>query len=57
MSVIAKLIIDGEEQAVLLPEGFEFNGDEVRINKIGDKVILEPIEAAPDARRSPNGND
>ena len=44
MSVIAKLFIDGEDQAVCLPDEFRFEGDEVQISKVGDKVILEPIK-------------
>jgi antitoxin VapB len=43
MSVTAKLFMDGCSQAVCLPEEFRFEGTEVRISKVGDKVILEPL--------------
>jgi antitoxin VapB len=54
MSVIAKLFIDGEDQAVCLPDELRFEGDEVQISKVGDKVILEPIKKS-DASR-PDGS-
>jgi antitoxin VapB len=43
MRSIAKLFTHGRSQAVRLPKEFRFNGKEVRISKIGDRVILEPI--------------
>jgi antitoxin VapB len=43
MSVVAKLFMDGGEQAVELPEECNFEGTEVRISKVGDKVILESL--------------
>ena len=52
MNATAMLFIDGDDQAVLLPDEFQFEGEEVRISKIGDKVILEPI--APSAADVPN---
>lgn len=42
--VTARLCTDGEEQVVYLPIGFRFDGVEVAISKIGNKVMLEPIE-------------
>jgi virulence-associated protein VagC len=42
----ARLIQNGEHQAVELPTGFEFSGTEVAIRKAGDAVILEPIKAS-----------
>jgi antitoxin VapB len=36
--------MDGSDQAVCLPDEFRFEGTEVRISKVGDKVILEPLE-------------
>ena len=36
----------GRSQAVRLPKEFRFEGSEVRVSKVGDKVILEPIEEA-----------
>src|SRR5260370_27468160 len=47
MGATAKLIVDGDSQMVLLPEEFRFEGSEVRISKIGDKVILEPVAKKP----------
>jgi antitoxin VapB len=40
----AKLFMHGRSQAVRLPKEFRFAGSEVRVTKIGDKVILEPLE-------------
>jgi antitoxin VapB len=45
MTAIAKLFTHGRSQAVRLPKEFRFEGREVRIRKIGDRVILEPLEA------------
>jgi antitoxin VapB len=45
MSVTAKLFIDGDSQAVDLPEECRFEATEVRISKVGDKVILEPLSS------------
>ncbi|HQC97821.1 MAG TPA: AbrB/MazE/SpoVT family DNA-binding domain-containing protein [Aquabacterium sp.] len=39
----AKLFWSGRSQAVRLPEGFRFEGREVRIRRHGAAVILEPI--------------
>ena len=43
----AKLFMHGRSQAVRLPKAFRFDGDEVRVSKVGDKVILEPMKAPP----------
>jgi antitoxin VapB len=40
----AKLFMHGRSQAVRLPKEFRFEGSEVHVSKIGNKVILEPIE-------------
>jgi antitoxin VapB len=49
MTETTKLFMDGEDQAVVLPDRFRFEGTEVRISKVGDKVILEPLkEQGPD---------
>ena len=40
----AKLFMHGRSQAVRLPKEFRFSGTEVRVSKVGDKVILEPME-------------
>jgi antitoxin VapB len=34
----------GRSQAVRLPKEFRFEGNEVRVSRIGDKVILEPLQ-------------
>ena len=46
MSATAKLFTDGGDQAVCLPDEFRFEGTEVRISKVGDKVILEPLRTS-----------
>jgi antitoxin MazE len=43
MTSTAKLFMHGRSQAVLLPEEFRFEGTEVRVSRIGDKVMLEPM--------------
>lgn len=47
MSVIAKLFSHGRSQAVRLPKEFRFEGTEVRATKVGNKVILEPMDSGP----------
>jgi antitoxin VapB len=47
MNSTAKLFRHGRSQAVRLPKGFRFEGTEVRVSKVGDKVILEPVEKKP----------
>ena len=42
-----KVFMHGRSQAVRLPKEFRFEGSEVRVSRVGDKVILEPIEKAP----------
>lgn len=41
----AKLFWNGRSQAVRLPLAFRFEGDEVRIRRSGEAVILEPMRA------------
>jgi antitoxin VapB len=43
----AKLFMHGRSQAVRLPKEFRFEGTEVKVSKVGDKVILEPLKKAP----------
>ncbi|ATQ68531.1 antitoxin [Methylosinus trichosporium] len=43
----AKLFMHGRSQAVRLPKEFRFEGSQVRVSRIGDKVILEPMEKPP----------
>jgi len=39
----AKVFWSGRSQAVRLPKEFRFEGEEVRIRRHGNAVILEPI--------------
>lgn len=45
MTMRAKLFENGRSQAVRLPKEYRFEGEEVRINKIGDMVILVPVHS------------
>lgn len=47
MTATAKLFKHGRSQAVRLPKEFRMPGTEVRVSKVGDKVILEPLEKPP----------
>jgi antitoxin VapB len=47
MSATAKLFMHGRSQAVRLPKEFRFEGTEVRVSKVGEKVILEPLKEHP----------
>jgi antitoxin VapB len=40
----AKIFMHGRSQAVRLPKDFRLPGTEVNVSRIGDKVILEPID-------------
>jgi len=40
---IAKLFRNGRSQAVRLPREFRFEGDEVRVRKVPEGVLLEPL--------------
>lgn len=40
----AKLFINGRSQAVRLPRNYQFNGNDVYIQKIGDVVMLFPLD-------------
>ncbi len=42
--VTTKLFQNGRSQAVRLPKEFRFNGTEVYIKKVGNAVVLLPIE-------------
>jgi len=44
----AKLFWTGRSQAVRLPKEFRFEGEEVRIRRQGQSVILEPVVAGWD---------
>jgi antitoxin VapB len=42
-SDIAKLFQNGRSQAVRLPKEFRFEGDRVRIRRVAQGVLLEPL--------------
>jgi antitoxin VapB len=42
-SADAKLFWNGRSQAVRLPKEFRFEGDRVRVSRMGAGVLLEPI--------------
>jgi virulence-associated protein VagC len=44
-SVTAKLVRHGAYQYVLLPKGFEFDGDRVLIDRYCSGVLLKPLPA------------
>lgn len=46
MSTVAKLFINGGSQAVRLPKEFRFEGEEVRVRRLGQGVVLEPMTAS-----------
>ena len=46
METTAKIFKNGRSQAVRIPQAFRFKGNEVKISKEGDKVILEPLKEA-----------
>jgi antitoxin VapB len=43
----AKLFMHGRSQAVRLPKEFRLPGKEARVSRVGDKIILEPVEKPP----------
>ena len=51
MESTAKLFKNGRSQAVRLPRDFRFKGNEVKIRKEGEKLIIEPMEKT----KWPNG--
>ncbi len=44
---IAKLFQNGRSQAVRLPREFRFEGDRVRIRRVPQGVLLEPLIQKP----------
>ncbi|SDF98887.1 antitoxin VapB [Limimonas halophila] len=42
-SAIARLFRNGRSQAVRLPSAFRFEGDRVRVRRVGRGVLLEPM--------------
>jgi antitoxin VapB len=49
MGQFAKLFQNGSSQAVRLPREFRFKGDKVRIRRVGESIVLEPLMDDPDA--------
>jgi antitoxin VapB len=43
----AKLFRNGRSQAVRLPREFRFEGDSVRVRRVADGVLLEPLLQDP----------
>jgi len=44
---VAKLFRNGRSQAVRLPQEFRFRGDRVRVRRIAEGVLLEPLISDP----------
>jgi antitoxin VapB len=42
-SANAKLFWNGRSQAVRLPKEFRFDGDRVRVSRMGAGILLEPV--------------
>ena len=40
----ARLFLNGRSQAVRLPKEYQFNGEKVYIQRVGDAVILFPVD-------------
>jgi len=47
-SADAKLFWNGRSQAVRLPKEFRFEGERVRVKRVGAGVLLEPVSAEKD---------
>ncbi|MHA1402096.1 MAG: antitoxin, partial [Candidatus Heimdallarchaeaceae archaeon] len=45
----AKLFKNGNSQAVRLPKAFRIPGNEVKIFKKGNQIVIEPIETTWDS--------
>ena len=43
MATTARLFRNGRSQAVRLPRAFRFEGDRVRVRRLGRGVLVEPI--------------
>jgi antitoxin VapB len=43
MTSIARLFKNGRSQAVRLPREFRFEGDRVRVRRVGRGVLIEPL--------------
>ena len=47
---IAHITTDGDEQIVLLPEDINLPGEELKITRIGNALVLEPVTEWSQAR-------
>ena len=47
MAATAKVFMNNRSQAVRLPREFRFEGDRVRIRRVGQGVLLEPLIQDP----------
>ena len=45
---IARVFMNGRSQAVRLPHAFRFAGDRVRVRRVKNGVLLEPMETDAD---------
>ena len=45
--MIAKLFWNGRSQAVRLPREFRFSGEQVRVRRVPEGVLLEPVISDP----------
>jgi len=41
---VARLFLNGRSQAVRLPKEYQFNGENVYIQRVGEAVILFPVD-------------
>jgi antitoxin VapB len=48
MTKLAKLFPNGRSQAVRLPQEFRFSGNQVRVTRHGDGVLLQPLAPSVD---------
>jgi len=44
----AKIFWSGRSQAVRLPKEFRFEGEAVSVRRVGESVILEPLDTWPE---------
>jgi antitoxin VapB len=44
LAATAKIFMHGRSQAVRLPKEFRMPGKEVKVTRVGDAVLLEPID-------------
>jgi len=44
---VGKLFRNGRSQAVRLPREFRFEGDQVRLRRVGRGVLIEPVLDVP----------